>query len=248
MDPVGFFFSLVLAVCVFLFLFSLFALGNDDVILLRKNITMEQMFNRTFLILALGLFFARFFYVVFHWSPGYLNPLVFFLFPYFPGLSLAGGVFGATVFLLFSRLSQKAYHDRFLDFLSLSLLFTIPIGMLGDMGIRFFLLRADVRAEGIVVVAYILLAMLFSKVLLPGQQKAELKDGSISFLFLFAFSCLAFLNTISETTDRVWGVLHKDDFLLMVVFSIAVFFLFYHERLYINILQFFSSLFFRKRV
>ena len=90
---------IVLIVCLLVFLFSLHILAKEDLIFVRKNVTLEVLFNVAFYTMGVGLLSARIVYIVLHFSFGFLNPLVF-PFPYFPGLSLTGGVVGGAVFVL----------------------------------------------------------------------------------------------------------------------------------------------------
>lgn len=115
-------------VSLIVFLFCLYQLTRDDFVFLRKNVSVEQMFNLTFLGLPIVLLFARIFYVVGHPSWHYLNPLVFFILPYFPGLSLPGGIVGALLFMhLFTR-KGKMPQERVIDVLLLAFLISLTVG------------------------------------------------------------------------------------------------------------------------
>src|SRR5260221_9633094 len=81
------------------FLFILYTTVKDDFVFLRRNVEIEHIFNTVFLGIPLTLFFARLFFVLFHPKWAYLNPLVFFVIPYFPGLFAGGGIIGAILFL-----------------------------------------------------------------------------------------------------------------------------------------------------
>src|SRR3990167_7333740 len=96
------FFILVLLVCLIVFLFCVHFLAKDDLILLRKDVSMEKFFNLIFLGAIFCLLSARLFYGIFHATTILLNPIVLLLFPYFPGLSLVlGAIGGAICFLYF---------------------------------------------------------------------------------------------------------------------------------------------------
>src|SRR3989344_4407799 len=100
------FFIIFLLLGLFLSLFTIYYLSRDDLILLRKDVTIEKVFNLAFIIFFGGLFFARLAYGILYSTKIFLNPLKFFLFPYFPGLSLTGGIAGG-VLLLFLILRFK---------------------------------------------------------------------------------------------------------------------------------------------
>src|SRR5438270_6523068 len=116
------FIVLIILFCFFIALFCIYLLSRDDFILLRKNITLEQVFNYAFVSLAVGILSARIVYVLLHPSLRYLNPLVFLIFPYFPGLSTIGGVIGVMIFLLAVSRKKKIPKGRLYDIFSLSFL------------------------------------------------------------------------------------------------------------------------------
>lgn len=223
-------FSLMLIVICFLtFLFTLFAIANDDFILLRKHVTATKVFDIAFLTLFIGIFSARIFYVVFHFSPGFLNPLVFFIFPYFPGLSVPGGIIGGLMFLALYALATKLPMDRIFDVFSLSLFSVLPIGILMELLIsrKFFVSLAFGGAFIISVLLLIVILRLF--------HKGDLKDGSISFFSLFSFSAIAFFAGFIQKKEKWIYFLNKDDILYLVIFFIAVGFFIKQERIFFRI-------------
>ncbi len=139
------FFLEILIVCLLLFLYWIFVLAKDDFILLRKNVTLEHLFNLTFLTLIIGILYARVFYVLGHLNPKYLDPLVLILFPYFPGLSLAGSLIGGISFIAFRSIKRKIPFGRIFDIFSLSFFFVWPIGFLLTQAINFFMLKRGLR-------------------------------------------------------------------------------------------------------
>lgn len=184
------FFILVLIICLFVFLYCVYLLANDDFIFLRRDLTMEKLFNIIFVGSLSCLFFARLFYGLFYSGEIFANPLVFLLFPYFPGLSLLGGVAGAgAVFLYLAFRSKEDFpFGRLADFFSIAFLITLPIGFLG------YLMFA---AEGInfekivgVILAYLILFIIFLRVLLPRLLNGKIQEGIISILFLICFSLI----------------------------------------------------------
>src|ERR1035437_128302 len=95
---------IILLICFFIFLYLLYYLSRDDFVIVRKDISMERIFNLAFLTLIISLFFSRLFFVLEKMDPKLLNPLGFLAIPYFPGLSLIGGILGAGVIIfLYSR-------------------------------------------------------------------------------------------------------------------------------------------------
>lgn len=114
---------MVISLITFLvFLFTFYVLAKDDFVYLRKNITLEQLFDTVFLGLPIVLLLARILYVAFHPSWAYLNPFVFFIVPYFPGLFVGGGILGAVIFLFTFTKNKKIPSMRLADELSLAFL------------------------------------------------------------------------------------------------------------------------------
>lgn len=177
------FFFIVLIICFVIFLFSLYSFSHDDFILLRKDISTEDVFNYAFIAGALSLLFARIFYVLSNPDPAFLNPLVFLIFPYFPGLSLLGGVAGGCLVLLILARKKAFPIGRILDFFSLSFLASMPVGFIGYMLLsndRSYLLISQ-------FFFFLLLFLVFVFVLIP-RFRTDIKDGMLGLIFLIAIS------------------------------------------------------------
>lgn len=226
------FFPLILIVICFLTaLFTLFAIANDDFVLLRRHVTITKVFDISFLTLCLGFFSARLFFVVFNFSPGFLNPLVFFLFPYFPGLSLPGGIIGGVMFLALYALASKLPMARIFDVFSLSLFSSLPMGVIMQLLIsrKFFALLIFGGVFVISILLFVVILRLF--------HKGSLKDGSISFLSLFSFSIVAFLIGFAEKKEMWLYFLSKDDMLYLIIFFVAFSLFIKREKLFFKIKQ-----------
>ena len=181
------FFIFVLLICLFIFLYCVYVLANEDFIFLRRDVTMEKIFNIIFLGSLISLFMSRLFYG-FSAKDIFANPLVFLLIPYFPGLSLLGGVVGAGAYLLFLMRHRKnpLPMGRMCDFFSIAFLISLSVGFIGNFmfseeGIAF--IKAGVQA-----VLYFILFIIFLKFFLPQLLSGKFKEGKITFLFLICFS------------------------------------------------------------
>lgn len=183
----------VLIICFFIFLFSLYFLTNDDLIIIRKDMPMDKVFNAAFLTAFVALFFARFFYVIFYPKEVFLSPLGFLLFPYFPGLSLLGGVLGGSVFLAVYAKNQRLPVARMLDFFAVAFLSSLSIGFFGV-----FVLTGKSYFPVFIFsfLAYLILFVVFTKVFLPASFRGKIKNGSIGIMFLMFFSVIAFISRI----------------------------------------------------
>ncbi len=220
----------VIAACFIVFLFCLFVLSKDDFLFLKKNITIEQVFNIAFVAGLVGLFSARIFYVVFNFAPGFLNPLVFFLFPYFPGLSILGAIIGIgfTVFVFSKGGKTPVFHV--LDFFSIAFLAAASFG--------FFLsgMRAVVEKDPQLVLklilpsAYITTFIFFVRFFLHWRRIGELQEGSISLLFFVFFSFFQFTYNLAKATSGVAkATLGIENYLLIPIFLISLAFFIKNE-------------------
>lgn len=205
------FFIFVLIFCLVLFLFRLYHLGNDDYILIKKNISLEQIFNSAIICSIIALFFARVFYVFSHPLPVYLSPLGFLLFPYFPGLSLTGGVLGGAVGLFIYARKKRFPVGRVFDFFSLSLLFSLPLGQVG-----YFLLSQDITKGAVVrLIMYVLMLLSANIYFYPKIGSLQIKDGTSSLLFLIFFSLILLLTNAIDNPGTYYFLSHKENFVLV---------------------------------
>lgn len=186
-------FFLVLIFCFFVFLYVIYFLSHDDFVVLRNDLPMEKIFNLAFLFSFVSLFFSRVFYVIFNPSHIFSNILGFLLFPYFPGLSLSGGIIGGFLFLTFYLKAKKLPFGRILDFFSMGFLIASPFGLLG-----YFLLSVTKYSLNHLFSIVLLssLVLIFSKFILQASLSGKLKDGSLGYIFLISFSGVFFLINI----------------------------------------------------
>lgn len=200
--------------CLFIALFMMHVLANDDFVLLRRYVSMTNLFDIAFMAFFIGLFFARVLYVIFHFSSGFLNPLVFFLFPYFPGLSLSGGIVGVVVFLFFYSNFLKLPKERIYDIFSVSFFSTLPVGLfiLMAIGKKTFTV---LLAEGILIIVSFVLFLIIIRLFHKG---GSMKDGSISYLSLGIFSLISFLVEFLISNERFIFFLSKDQIALFCLF------------------------------
>lgn len=196
------------------FLLSIFLLSRDDFILLRRNITQDEVFDSVFLASVVALFFARVFYILLHPKPMYLSPLVFFIIPYFPGLSLAGLLIGASIFLYFYHRSGKKPLGRLFDIFSLSFLFAFSTGMFVQAGLS--LLQRNFFI-GILSMIISLIALVIAIIGVRLFSLSTWRDGSMS------LSILSFITILSLIYEFVIVLLKKT---LVFNNEIIVFFLF----------------------
>lgn len=228
------FFILVILICLFVFLYCVYLLANDDFIFLRKDVTMEKIFNIIFLGGLVSLFASRLFYGLFYTNHILVNPFVFLLFPYFPGLSLLGGVVGAGVaFLFLQRKKNTLPLERMSDFLSIAFLVTLPVGFIG-----FFMLSEDglsVIKAGSLVAAYLVLFIIFLRFLLPNLLNGKLKEGTITFSFLICFSIVSLISNAFPVVSILNYFKNFENLILIAILLASVGLLVKQENLILRI-------------
>ena len=229
------FLILVILLCFFIFLFALYLLTRDDFVLIRKDATLDMTFNMAFITFAVSVLSSRILYITLNPSLDFLNPLVFLLFPYYPGLSLLGGAVGGVLFLLLISKQQKFPMGRLLDFFSISFLSVLPIGTIG-----YFLLGRQnlfTIAPISLVLVYTILFFIFIKILLPRFLSRRLKDGTIGLIFLI---CFAVISLVGNFIGRVGNLLNLglEDLILIIMLYASLVFLFRQEKLLTKIKKF----------
>lgn len=217
------FFVIFLLVSFFVSLFCIYYLSRDDLILLRKDVTIERIFNLAVVVFLGGLFFARVSYGVLYSTKIFLNPLMFFLFPYFPGLLLTGGITGGLFFLLFISRSENLPTGRMFDIFSISILSSLSLGYFG-----FFLLSRQnlFSAKSIFLIfIYIILFYFFLKYIHQFLLKGILKDGSGGLLFLISYSLISLIINIIDKfkINPFLGSPENPILFVILIISIAAF-------------------------
>lgn len=212
------FFLIALLICFVIFLFYLHYAAKEDFVLIRKNISLEQLFDIAFLTGFAALFSARLFYVLFHASVSYLNPLVFFGLPYYPGLSLAGGIVGAGLFLVMYGRNGKLPAARIADFFSVACLLALPFGFFATV-----LLNAhkDVIVSVLAAALSFALFIFFAMFLLPKIIGSQYKDGTVTYLFLMNFPLVFLLSQIISRATLKQFYFLPDDGVLIALFIIG---------------------------
>lgn len=171
---------IIACVSFIIFLFATYLFSKDDFMLLRKNITTEHVFNVIFLGLIPTLFVSRLAFVLSHISKVYLNPLVFFIVPYFPGMSLPGGIIGAWLFVFWYTRAKKLPSLRLLDILSLSFLYGLVCG-LGIVAVYDVFARSKLWIrESILGIIVLCIAIVMTRIFLKGKWK----EGVVSSITL----------------------------------------------------------------
>lgn len=210
---------IVIVLCFFLFLFTLYTLSREDFVFLRKNVTIENIFNVAFVTALFTLFFARLGYVLMNFDSSYLNPLVFFLVPYFPGLSLLGGVLGGVLTLLIITKKKKYPRGRFIDFFAYSFLSVLPIGYAGYIATG---LTGSVYYAVVPVIYFSILFFFFMRMLLPRFVQGQMRDGMLGLLIFMNYSLFTVILTMIRAYTEKTSLFPPQNIVLLVFFLVCL--------------------------
>lgn len=219
-------FIVFLFISLIILLFCLYKLGKDDIVFIRKNVPLEQLFNIALVAVIVGLFTSRLLYVAENPARGFLNPLVFLLFPYFPGLSLVGGVIGGLLYIMYIANRKKLPTLRILDFFSIAIFFAIPFGYIGSLFLR---PNFDLLEVVFLPLLYIILSIILVKVFLPKLVQNSLRQGSIAALSISLFSLISFLSSMLKEKQGIVYFIDISEIVAAIVFFIALGFLLRQE-------------------
>ncbi len=210
----------ILIIGLFVYLYCLFLVAVDDPVFLRRGISNEQIFNIAFFLILASVLSARLSYVLLHFNPQFLNPIVFLAIPYFPGLTLYGGLLGGLLFLLIYLKMQRATYGRILDFFSFASFSSVGICSLLFHSVEFVRQRffPNVFFPFLFIVVFGLLTYLF----LPRVKRGQAKEGSLSFLYLFSFSLIYLVFEATAKSEKLFLFVSRDSLLLFITIIIAL--------------------------
>src|SRR5680860_615548 len=166
-----------------------------------------------------SLFFSRLLFVLNNPRPVLHTILGFVLFPYFPGLSLSGGLIGGLLFSYFYLKNRKMPLGRILDFFSLGMLTILPIGYLGEIILTGFSLRPLV-----LFLLYFIGSVLMLRLLFPLFLRGRIKDGSLSLILitLVSFFTLGGWFLDNNNFSKFIGT-ENISFIIIICFTLGLF-------------------------
>lgn len=213
------FFISNLSISFFIFLFCLYLFSRDDFILLRKNVSLEQIFNYAFISAGIGIISGRIFHVFFHPSLQYLNPLVFLIFIYFPGISVIGSVIGVLIFLFFISRKKKIPRGKIYDIFALSFLPAFASNILIMQLFELFF----VKKISVLALCLSLFLFMFSLILAIIFQKGRTKDGIIGTITFICFSFVLFFEDIFMIKNKRNIFFDKEIIVLFILLLVGIF-------------------------
>lgn len=154
--------------------FSLYILSKYDFVLIRKNVSVNQIFDLSFISIVIAFITGRLFFIINEARPELLNPIQFFYILRFPGISMLGFFIGGTICTWFLFRKTKALR-RIYDIFTISF---FPVFL-------FHLTFRPYPMFPMIISAVIFISgMVFWSFIIRSHQKYSLKDCSISYLVM----------------------------------------------------------------
>lgn len=200
----------------FICLFILFVLSKRDFVLLRKNISVGQIFDLALLSFAIAFFLGRFFYIINSFQFALLSPIKFFYIFKFPGFSFLGVFVSGCVTIYFFFRKTKAL-SRIYDIFALSF-FPILIASIVFFEYPFLSFFTS-------LLLFVILIALFIS-FIQSHDKYFMRDGGISLLTIALFSFHTFMVQFFASSSKIFIFSFIQWVsLLVVVASLGAFFI-----------------------
>lgn len=216
---------LLLIPALLVFFYLLYKLTGDDHVFIRKNISVEQMFDIAFATLWISIVVSRILYFVM--NPGKGNVVINF-FSTAGGLSFPGAVAGGIVALYLIGKLKKVPLGRLFDFFTLSLLFALPVGYL--ILTLFQLNKPAMIPYLIFSVVYLAAAIVFRRWLFPKLLNRTLKEGTIAILFFLIYSSTSYALTFLDFGKKTFTIITIPNFIYLGIFLLSIILLIKQER------------------
>lgn len=212
---------LILFISLFASLFTLHLLAKDDLILIRKNISLDTLFTQAFLTIIVGLLCSRFVYVLLNFKIKFLNPLVFLYITHYLGMSLVGGVTGGAVFLFLLLHSKSKITTRAYDLITLAFIASLPFSFM----INFLNKNYNMFVNLGSILFYILLFICMTRIFIKGKMK----EGSVALASLLFLALSILLQDILIRKGEFLQQVNPEDIFLLGA-SFVLLFLFMQKQ------------------
>ncbi len=203
----------------FLSLFTLFALSKNDFVLLRRGVTVPNIFDTSFVGILVGLVSARVFYIFDTFLFSYFNPIQFVHIFLYPGVSLLGFYIGFFSAVLYFYLRKKAFA-RAIDLYTISFFFIFVAYLV--YGILAF-------GNDIFRILHLILSLMFFILMVHFYRHFTLKDGSTGILVLAFVSGSYVVSMLEMSRAFVLPFLSITQILSLVVFVGSLIFFVLHQ-------------------
>jgi len=174
---------------------------KDDYVFIRRNISLEQVFDVALVIVFVSLVFLK--------------------------LSLFLAILGGMGFLYLIAKYKKIPLGRLFDFFTLAFVVALPVGY----AFSAFLLRDYLLFLSLTnAFLYSVFALFSGKFIYPRLMSRELKEGSLHILFLIFFCFVSFLDLIIIYQKNKFPLVTLENILLIIFFFFSLFLFFKQAR------------------
>ena len=192
---------LILIPAFLVFLYCLYKVIKDDYVFIRRNISLEQVFDVALVIVFVSLVFLK--------------------------LSLFLAILGGMGFLYLIAKYKKIPLGRLFDFFTLAFVVALPVGY----AFSAFLLRDYLLFLSLTnAFLYSVFALFSGKFIYPRLMSRELKEGSLHILFLIFFCFVSFLDLIIIYQKNKFPLVTLENILLIIFFFFSLFLFFKQAR------------------
>lgn len=194
-------------------MFLLFTLARNDFVLLRKNVSLHELFDAAIISMAIGLLCARIFYIIDVQEWSWFHPFRFFHLVKVPGLSLYGFFVGVIV-PLFLILRKKNVLHRVYDILFISLLPVFIVSLATrtySLGVPSFVMQ--------ILLAVVCIAIVY--ICITFFHNYTLRDGSLALIIFLLLSIDLFLQGFLEKYPDLMFSLSLSQICAVVFFVVA---------------------------
>lgn len=220
----------IIIFCFLIFFYTLYILGKDDYVLIRKNISLEQLFDFAFIGIFTGVILARILSVIFRPSLGNTSFISRLFSPSGASFSLTSVVFGCILVLYLIGKYRKLPIGRLFDFFSLALLSALPAGYLLSV---LFVKKSEIIYYAIPGIFYLIFQIFFWRILLPRTTNGRLRDGNLCSFFLLIFSAVSlFVSLFYKFMHSIFRF-EAEEFVLISIFIGVLLFILRINRKYI---------------
>lgn len=211
---------LILIPAMIIFLYCLYKLTRDDYVLIRRNISLEQVFDIAFIVFLVSLLIARASALLFH-PVATKNIFSTFFSIQNGGFSLTGALLGALGILFAIGKIKKIPLGRFFDFFTFAFLVALPVGYLCY---SLILRTSAMYLHLMTAMLYLALTIFFMKFLYPRLMNRSLKEGNVTILFFVFFSLVSLLNILLTAIKSKVVFLQPENVILvtLLVFSLLI--------------------------
>lgn len=184
---------LIALFCFFILFYTLYILGKDDYVLIRKNLSLEQLFDFVFVGIFAGIILGEVLLIIFNISIREGDFISRIFSPMGAGFFLTGVVLGCIFVIYLLGKYRNLPMGRLFDFFSLAFLSALPAGYLLSV---LLVEKSDIIYYVIPGLFYLIAQVFFWRFLLPRIMSGKLREGSLCSLFILTFSIVSLFDSI----------------------------------------------------